>query len=185
MKVHFISPYSTDMPPNIGGAINEAVADLAAGSLDWICLTDHDTMWLLPDSKRQVIDTLRIHEGKYHLLSCRTNRLGGPLQLVSGMFNEDSIRAHVSCAKALQAKNWSTVDPMHRNYVAGFMLCFPVWLWSELGGFEENAIDFDIQFSQKVYGAGYKIGIMNGVYLLHLYRILSDNPRHDISHLLS
>lgn len=182
MQIHYIQPYSTEK--NIGKAINEAINRLLpCDGSDWIVLTDHDMLWLLPDSKAQVERILR--GTNYDILGCMTNRIRSVEQLVGGRFSEDDrIREHIRIAETCRANAGDHVKPA-TGVVAAFMLCFQVNLWVRVGGFVEGVLNFDTQFcweAQKIAEA--RIGIMAGVYVWHSYRLMSKNPKAECKHLL-
>lgn len=177
MKYHYISPYSTDK--NIGGAINKAIRQLNADTSDWICLTDHDVLWLLPDSKARLERILSTTE--YDILGPVTNRLNMTYQLVPGMFDIRDIKAHIQKAKEIQSDN---VQP-YKEILAAFCLCFRVSTWRKMGGFAENSITFDSQFCIQAHKSKLKLGLMTGLYLFHSYRMWSESPKVDIRHLLA
>lgn len=174
--IHYISPYSTSK--NIGGAINKAIRQLNADTSDWICLTDHDVLWLLPDSKARLERILSTTD--YDVLGPVTNRLAMPYQLASNMFDVTDIKRHIEVAKMLES---DVVEP-YPHILAAFCLCFRVSTWRKLGGFAENDICFDLTFSLMAQKSKLKLGLMVGVYLFHAYRMWSDNPKMDVTHLL-
>ena len=53
--------------------------------------------------------------------------------------------------------------------VAGMMMVFNKDTWEKVGGFPENRIDYDIEFSKLIT----KKGIMEGIYVFHDYRLPS------------
>lgn len=176
--IHYISPFS--VTKNIGKAINDAIIQLNANDEDWICHLDQDVMWLLPDSKTQLEHIL--NNTNCHVLGPLTNRLAQGYQLVPNMFDKFDIRDHIACATELRA-NYSTVKEVS-CVLAGFCLCFKVSTWKTIGGFVENSLQFDSQFSIATQRKGFKKGIMAGLYVFHGYRMWSDNPKTDIKHLI-
>lgn len=179
--VHYIQPYDTNSPPNIGGAINSAISYYSNYPNDWMVLLDHDVLFLRPDSKKQLEEILKTTD--YDILGPATNRLSMPQQLVSGMFNVTDIKEHIKCANALHDANYGKIVETN-NILAAFCLCFKVSTWQKLGGFAENSLQFDILFSIAARKVKMKMGIMTGIYLFHTYRLMSDNPTHDIMHLV-
>lgn len=177
MKCHWISPY--DRQKNIGGAINQAIEQLNAADDDFIIHSDQDVLILLPDTKAHIMDILETTD--YGILGCLTNRLGSNDQLIMGMFNEDSITAHVARAKKVWEYNGSSVAPA--EVVAAMLMCFKVSTWRKLGGFDENRINFDWLFCTRAPRAGLKVGIMAGIMVFHLYRWNSKDPANDYKHL--
>lgn len=181
MKIHYISPYSIEK--NFGLAINEAVKAINYAPDDFICLTDHDTLWLLPNSKAQVEQILQTTP--YDVLGCMTNRIRSKEQLVGGYFNpDDHIRNHIAIAEQMRLSAGDLVVDA-KGVMAAFMLCFRVSVWEKVGGFAEGAINFDTLFCGAVRAAGLRIGLMRGVYVFHAYRIMSKIPLQDVTHLIN
>jgi glycosyltransferase involved in cell wall biosynthesis len=174
MKIQYIQPYSIEK--NIGGAINQAIDP----SGDWMVLMDHDILWLRPDSKAQLEHILTRTE--YDILGPVTNRLAQRYQLVQGMFDEPDITVHIAKANELHSNNYGAVYSTP-NVLAAFCLCFRVSVWEKFP-FLENSLQFDSHFSISAKRAGYKLGIMPGIYIFHLYRFMSLNPTQHIEHLL-
>lgn len=181
MKIHYISPYRTDK--NIGKAINEAVTALTCAEDDWIIHTDHDVLFLLPDTKRHIEEILT--ETTFDILGCLTNRIGVHEQLVGGFFNDHpNITEHIELAKQCWEANHGFVQAT-RGPLGAFMLCFRVSVWRELCGFKEGVINFDSLFCELARHRSYTTGIMQGIYIFHLYRWNSMNPKRDIKHLIN
>jgi hypothetical protein len=179
MKIHYVSPFSTEK--NIGKAINHGIKDLHYCQDDWIIHCDHDTLWLLPDSKAQVERILS--ETGCDVLGCMTNRLRSPEQLIGGVFNDDDrIREHIRIATECREKFGDEVKTA--NIVAACMMAFKVSVWEQVGGFQEGILNFDAVFCHSVRSLGFKIGIMQGVYIYHLYRSWSKNPIMETKHLI-
>jgi hypothetical protein len=181
MRVHYIQPYRADK--NIGKAINDAIEQICPFLDDWLCLTDHDMMWLLPDTKAHVEEILYTTE--YDVLGCMTNRLRSPEQLVGGRFNEDDrIREHIRIAQEC----WKNAGPMvvgARGVMAGFLLCFRLHVWEVVGGFVEESLAFDRLFDFEARKMGFKVGLMKGIYVFHSYRLWSNHPKTECKHLIT
>src|ERR1700745_4103509 len=108
--VHYISPYSIEK--NIGQAINRAVRNTNYVQQDWFVLTDHDTLWLLPDTKAHVEAILA--ETGYDVLGCMTNRIRSAEQLIGGQFClDDRISAHITLAQECFRNAGKMVVPEH------------------------------------------------------------------------
>lgn len=178
--IHYISPYRTDK--NIGGGINLAIRQLNPLPNDWIVHVDQDVCFLRPDSKKQISEVLETTD--YDVLGCLTNRLSYNHQLYNGKMNESGdMREHISIAVVCHEMNYGQVIRTDVN-LAAFMMCFRVSTWEKVGGFDENNIQFDMRFTDKVKRMGGKLGIMTGVYVFHLYRLWTNRPVGEISHLL-
>lgn len=179
MRVHYISPFSIEK--NIGKAINHTVKDLHYCQNDWIVHCDHDTLWLLPDSKVQVERILS--ETDYDVLGCMTNRLRSREQLYYGHFNDDDrIREHIRIATECREKFGEDIKTA--GIIAACMMAFKVSVWEQVGGFQEGILNFDAVFCHSARSLGFKVGIMQGVYIFHSYRIWSNKPIMETKHLI-
>lgn len=170
-KVHFIQPYAIDK--NIGKAYNESCALIPDG--DWICITDHDSMFLLPNSKKQIIEIAQTTD--FELLGCMTNRLNPKMckeQVLTSMFEQYDIMDHYNMALTLHNNYYGMIKPTDAP-IAGMCMLFRKETWKKRP-FIENSVYFDQEFSK-----GLKRGIMQGVYMLHFYRM--DKNYRDYSHL--
>lgn len=177
--VHYISPYRSDK--NIGLAINLAIARINEDDEEWICLQDMDICWLRPDSKSQLEQILA--ETECDILGPVTNRLSMPHQVIEPMFDIFDMTEHIKVANYQHETQYGKVIPT-TDILAAFCLCFKVSTWRDLGGFIENSIQFDSVFSCDAVNKGYKLGILPGIYVFHLYRMWSDCPKFDVKHLI-
>lgn len=178
IKVWYSNPYSTEK--NIGKALNEFCTNVPDG--DWICLQDGDMIYLTPDWGKQIEDVIRQHGSKYSLFGATTNRLGRDIQRYKGEFsNNHDMKYHHDLAVKLSKEEWATVKPVQK--VAGMLMLFPKSLWNRIK-FQENDAAFDDAFSNAVKSMGKKMAVMKGLYVYHLYRIWSDKPVGDKTHLL-
>lgn len=179
--IHYIQPYS--ITKNIGGAINLAIESLVTTDEDWIVLTDHDVMFLRPDSKYQLEEILSIT--KQDILSCVTNRLARPYQLATGVFDETNILKHIEIANACHEKYYANVLET-KELLAAMVLCFKVDTWKKLGRFAENSISFDSQFCIRAKNSRMTLGLMTGIYVFHLYRMgTQGDARKNYKHLIA
>lgn len=183
VKIHYLIPYSTEK--NIGKACNDAIEALKAEDDDWIVLRDGDTLYPTPEWGVQIEEALTKHGSRFDLIGAVTNRIGGEHQRVPGMFDNWDIQDHVRKGVELQEKHWGEVVEINQG-VAGFFMAFRIRTWKQVR-FTENKNEsrlFDTVFYKAVRAKKMKVGIMPGLYILHLYRPLSDNPRNDIKHLI-
>lgn len=181
-KIRWISPYS--LSKNIGGEINETISELPDNC--WVGLTDHDMMFLRPDSKRQIHEVISSKHGNdLQVFGCLTNRLSSRHQLFMGACNmiDFDIKNHALVADFCHDKNYGVIEETTAN-IAAMMMVFRKSTWEKVGGFDENRLDFDNRFTNKVMKQGGKLGIMQGVYVFHAYRLNSKDPANDVKHLI-
>lgn len=182
--VHHITPGSADK--NLGKAVNTIVNALP--NQDWVCFRDIDTMPAYHEKFFQQCEEIAA-QGKFGLVSCITNRLGLRYQLHQQKLSQNTDWLyHREIAKKRYQQYKSTVTPTDQT-LGGLMLMFPVKVFKEVGGFPEGGIMidgsfFDYHFSIAVKNARYKLGIANGIYLIHMYRPDFKTPRANIKHLL-
>lgn len=175
MTIHYINPFALDK--NIGKEYNSRIAELSDG---WICLRDYDTL-LFPGSGNLIPRIIEANP-EFELITALTNRVGVHLHCVKGMFNEDSILAHQNRAEEM-AKRYDT-EIMETGIAPGFCMIFHKSLWERIGGFAENSVTFDRDFSYRAKKAGVRIGLALGLYIFHLYRYNSENPTKNFAHLM-
>lgn len=179
MKVHFITPYSTDK--NLGRAYNEAFR--LVGDEDWVCLTDYDTMFLTPDAPAIVQEYVNRFPDTA-LFTCYTNRVHpcSTEQLVQGTIIDNSdIRYHIQIAERTK-KNLYTVSQVHKN-VSGMLMVMSKKQWRETPFVEDlKCLGVDTELSKTLRERGQPVQRMNGLYIWHTYRIM--NGIRDKSHLL-
>ncbi len=177
-NIWYSTPYATD--GNIGRALNE-FCETVPGEQDWICLTDADALFPTPDYGRHIADVLKEHGDRYQVYGAMTNRIKSEHQRVHGLFDEMDFRKLVQAGYDLEREKWGQAHDGGSG-VAGFFLCFRKSTWKKTP-FRERDKTFDTQFCKDVRRAGGKIGIMSGLMLVHVYRILSPSPLTDVKHL--
>lgn len=179
MKIHYLTPYSLDK--NIGRAYNEACSNIP-GDEDWIVIRDGDTMFLTPQWGVVINDVLKEHGSGYALLGAKTNRVKEFHHLEEGMFDNMNIMDHYEVARDCQ--EFSRLVVKHTIFdIAGFFMAFQKKTWAAVGGFDENTPVFDRIFTRKVRSLVGKVGVMQGVYVLHAYRLWAEDARNSDEHL--
>lgn len=175
--IHYLTPFDT--AKQIGAAHNKAV-ELIKNSEDWICLRDADTMFLTPDFGQTIETAIGTHGANFQLLGCLTNRLGVPHQLYNGLSASSDISEHINIAKNCKENNTVTSC----NLVAGMFMLFQKKTWEAVDGFKPS-IHFDKTFSNDVISKGGKLGVLQSVYLFHLYRWgVNIGPQWHYKHLI-
>lgn len=180
-QIIYSNPYSTEK--NIGKALNEFCELVPENA--WICLQDGDIMYLTPDWGRQIAEVIERHGNDFDLFGCVTNRLGRTIQRAPEVdYNNHDIKYHYEIAVKLRDANYCEVkDITSTRYIAGMFMLFRKSLWNRIK-FQENTPFFDDHFSHSVIQQGGRLGLMTGLYIYHLYRIWSDTPSKDRTHLL-
>lgn len=182
--VHHITPF---LDGDIVGGINIAIENLPDDAI--ICLRDADTLFLLPNQQEQVDHLARmyIQSGEYDVISCMTNRLGSKQshQLYLGERSDNTdIIEHMCIAADLQSMKYLDVKPVPEGkIVAGIMLMFKKSLIKEVPMLQRS-VQFDIIWSRELHNKNKKIGIAEGLYLWHTYRLGSDDPERALGHLI-
>lgn len=179
--IYYFAPF--DSEKNIGRSHNHHCA-IVPNAEDWICITDSDVLFLLPDTKKQIEDIIRKHGNDYQVFGCLTNRIVSPHQRYSGVidpFMEVNIMVHKELAGLLKRTLYDVVQETNIN-VAGFLMIFQKKTWDKYR-FSDNSIRFDSEFTDKVKADGGKLAIMQGVYVFHDYRLGHENPMYYIDHL--
>jgi GT2 family glycosyltransferase len=178
MKVHIVKPYSLEK--NLGKAYNEAMALIPDG--DWACLMDYDTMFLTPDCGKILHEYVNWNPTA-GIFTCFTNRIH-PLandQLLDGECSENTcMQYHVE--RAYNQKRFLFKATELKKQISGFLMMISKKTWSEHKFSEEGkCLGVDNDFSLRVLESGKSILRMDGVYVLHLYRL--KNGIKDKTHL--
>lgn len=174
--VNVCTPYRSDK--NLGLAYNETISLYPANS--WICLIDHDVMFLTPDAIRHI----EKYTEKYPdtgIFTCFTNRLHPQSkgQLLGNICSEnDSIREHIDIAEA-RKKSLYQVTPLQNN-IGGFLMVINKATWERIK-FKEGikCLGVDTEFSLRVLQAGLKILRMDAIYIFHTYRMIGGYKAKD------
>jgi hypothetical protein len=178
MKVHIVKPY--DIDKDLGRAYNEAMSRIPEG--DWACLMDYDTMLLTPDCGWILHEYAQkfAHAG---LLTCYTNRVhpSAMSQLLDGVCSDNvSLQYHMERAYN-QKRLLFQASPINKE-VSGFLMLVSKSTWNEVkfkqGG---KCLGIDNEFCWDLIKAKKSIYRMDGLYVLHLYRLM--NGISDKTHL--
>lgn len=176
--IYYLTPFC---PNKRLGYIHNQYCALVPNNDDWVCLMDPDTMFLHPHQQKWIEDIIIAHGDQWDLLGCMTNRIGNNAQLYPSEIDSDTnIKSHIGLASILHDEMLSSIEEI--DIVAGFLMLFKKSLWNKIK-FQEG-IDFDIKFSNAVRAVGGKIGIMEGIYVWHTYRLGHENPKSYKKHLL-
>lgn len=178
--IFYFAPF--DSEKNIGRSHNQH-CEIVPNAEDWICITDSDVLFLLPDTKKQIEDIIRKHGSTFQVFGCLTNRIASPHQRINhpNAFENTDISFHKYIAKDRQVLSYEDILETDMN-IAGFLMVFQKKTWDKYR-FSDNSIRFDSEFTDKVKADGGRLAIMRGVYVFHDYRLGHDNPMYYIDHL--
>lgn len=177
MTIHVKTPYAEDK--NLGRAYNRAFGDIE--ERDWVCLIDHDVMFLTPDAIGLMYEYVRSYP-ETGIFTCYTNRIH-PLataQLLDGKVSENTdIRYHTQIAQ--NQKRYGVTVTEIGHVISGFLMLVSKKTWNKVK-FPEHGkcLGVDNLFSQAVLNEGKKIYRMDGLYVWHTYRL---NDITDKTHL--
>lgn len=175
--IHYITIW--DSKKNYGKAINDAIGRLNPSDEDWIVHRDGDSCFLTSDWGKQIEDIVSNADG-YDLIGCITNRLRDNNQTLGHtMFKEMNMSSHYFQAETMKSNYGIEIFPYDHD-IAGFFMLFRVSAWRN-NKFKENTPIFDRLFTQGIKKG--RVGIVPGLYVLHMYRLWSDNPKNDNKHL--
>ena len=178
MKVWFTIPYSIEK--NLGKAYNQEMERIPDG--DAACFLDGDTLFLTHDFGEIITSYANAYPDA--VLTCWTNRIHEKAIEQKKDFKSTDIKDHLKIKQG-----FTTVTPLQGS-VSGFLLVVPksVWLkhkFTETNIYRPgtpNLLGVDNEFTNKIRSAGIPVLRMDGVYIWHSYRLLSDGM--DKSHLL-
>lgn len=173
---------------NLGAAYNIAMSEAPEGS--HVCLRDGDTCWLTPDYGVHLAEYVRLHPNA--VLTCWTNRINEraeqQMQVLLGeridRSNSD-VKYHCGLADLIKSQLYKTT-PLH-GFVSGFCLVVPKLVWNnhkfaEKQVYEDrgphNLLGVDNDFTNRVRAAGVPVLRMDGLYIWHTYRLLTNSSDH-------
>jgi len=174
MKVYYFTPYAQDK--KLGTAYNQS-CEIVPDDNDWICIRDGDTMFLNFDWGHIVLNAITSYSHIYSAFTCYASRIGGVAQQYGNIISEDpDILNHRDIAlKNAQLNSRKVKDISCTPYISGHFMLFPKWLWNKVKFLEETEqgtfLGIDNYFFAHVRMNGYKIGLIEDLYLLHYYRL--------------
>lgn len=174
--IHFPTPFALDK--NLGKAYNKEFLHVAPE--DYVCLRDHDTLFLLPDTINHIYGYVKNYP-EIDIFTCYANRnhISLTQQLLIGVSENTDIKYHIYVAQ-MQTRYLYSVTEIKGN-IAGFFMLISKRLWDEVK-FTEYMKCFGVDFA---YCAALrqkkkKIFRMDGIYIWHTYRLQNgvDNKKH-------
>lgn len=166
--IHIKIPFAEDK--NLGRAYNQAFAGLPAE--DWVCLIDHDVLFLTPDAINLMHEYTRSYPDT-GIFTCYTNRIH-PLskeQLLNGQVSDNTcMDYHMQIA--YNQKRFGLGVSEIKHIISGFLMLVKVETWQSIKFSEHGkCLGVDNDFSQKILDSGKKIYRMDSIYVWHTYRL--------------
>jgi len=170
--IYTFIPYSEKRPPDVGEAYNR-VMELVPNDDDWACIIDHDAMFTRKSWFHQLTAIVKKHP-EYDCFVAKTNRVGCPWQHIGALQNSDDIEEHKKLGKKMQEEQYDEVinAPASPPF-SGFLVLVRKRTWSKVKfGFGYDGLaGVDNEFHKRLVKAGFRVGLMLGVYLYHYHRV--------------
>lgn len=176
MKIHIRIPFAEDK--NLGKACNEAFEDVE--ERDWVCLIDHDVLFLTPDAINLMYEYVRSYPDA-GIFTCYASRIH-PLstdQLLNGRLSENfNIEFHTQLA--YNQKRFGITVTEINHVISGFLMLISRRTWNKIR-FPEHGkcLGVDNLYSQAVLNEGKKIYRMDSLYVWHSYRLTNGITNKD------
>ncbi len=154
---------------NLGEAYNYC-ATLIGGDDEYILYKDGDVCFLTPDWMNIIKEAIQANP-QYDVYTCLTNRVGNTAQCHENKINDDpNILNHITIAKSLaKSKRVEVIETKH--VISGHLMIFKKSLIKQIGKFSNGILGVDTDFSRAVFRHQKRIGIMQGLYVFHVYRL--------------
>lgn len=145
---------------------------------DWVCFTDGDTAFLLPNFGHQVKTYIDLHPDT-GLFTCYASRCHYNVQTRRGTDPENpDLLYHRRQAETIYKELNGTVKEIDRR-VAGHLLVIQKKTWMlirdevarKVKQQHKEILGVDTKISNAILAAGLKIRLMRGIYILHYLRL--------------
>lgn len=170
MKVKILVPYSLEK--NLGRAYNECMARL--GEDEWGCLCDVDLCFLTSDAGL-ILENYALQYPDAGIMTCYTNRVSplSKMQLLSGLIDENmDLRRHVRLAETQRQYAYTATDI--KGDISGMLMMISKKVWNRFPFTEYlRCLGVDTEYNRIIRANGLKILRMDGLYVFHLYRIMT------------
>jgi hypothetical protein len=175
MIYHFNTLFSGK---SIGKYYNDCCSIVPAKN--WICFWDSDVMVFNTFVRwNEFLEKIIEKNPEVKLFSCVTGRIGTHKQrLGETQDTNPSMLFHRQVSEAIYKKKNFSVRRDSRT-ISGLMMLFNKDTWTKAGGFVETGIaGVDTAFSKNVYENIGCVGIIEGLYVMHYYRLAEGNADH-------
>lgn len=169
--IHPYVPYAPkEKEKNIGWVYNNFMKLI--GEDDWACFIDHDAMFTIPNWY-SVLETVIEKHHDVGLFTAMTNRIGNVDQIV---FSKTSTEAknhdmyfHRKKGKEMFEQHGTNIK-IASGPISGILILTSKKAWKKCGGFKDGFLGVDNDYDAKIRAAGFKTGILTGIYMYHWYR---------------
>lgn len=166
MNIDVRIPYDSNR--DVGAAYNRALATVE----DWVLFIDHD-VFLVNDMWHAICqDAIKSLGHRAGWISCRTNAVACPHQVIKGHLKNHDLGYHMEIAKNLEMAYPGVYTDVTDVIVplSGFFILTHRKAWQNAGGFPEGFPGIDNEYHRRLAKAGYRIFIMEELYCYHRYK---------------
>lgn len=180
--IWFFNPYSFD--GELFHAYDRYI-QLAPDPEDWVCMTDGDALFFQSDFGHVIKDYIDAHP-ETGLFTGYASRIGNHRQVLSKKLMEvDSIKYHYKIADNQHKHCHGQVVDIG-GVISGFLMIIQkkTWLlirqWLEENCHELKQLKVDNEISRAILASGLTIRRMEGIYMLHYYRMVEGKKKRGI-----
>ena len=170
LRIPLIMPYASNA--NIGFAYNDTMTRQID---DWVVFIDHDVWLANPLWHNICVAAIKKHGHEVGWFTCYTNRIGCRFQKAPRIDTKsDDLKYHRQYALSLYQQNKGRVKDFTNakgGRFSGMFILTHKQAWADAGGFNEHIGFFgvDIKYFTALKNAGYKVMLMQDLYVYHGY----------------
>jgi GT2 family glycosyltransferase len=164
---------------NIGKYYNECCS-IVPNPSDWIGIWDADLLgFFTVNNWGAFLEEAIVKYPDVKLFTCVANRIGTHKQRVHPQgINNPSMKYHRNVCQQLFDEKGMRIRTDAKT-VSGMMLLFQKSTWLAVNKFDEGGmLHIDREFSRRVSTNVGKIGILEGMYVMHYYRLSEGHHNH-------
>lgn len=162
----------------LGSAYNRAMETVK----DWALLLDHDIFLVNHTWHATCLDAIKSLGHRAGWISCRTNAVACPHQVIKGHLKNHDLNYHTEIAKKREIDYPGVYTDVTDAIVplSGFFILTHRKAWEDAGGFPEGFLGVDNQYHRRLAKAGYRVFVMEELYCYHRYKRLWANDNTDV-----
>ena len=153
---------------NYGAWLNQI---MESAPCEWVVFHDHDIYWANRNWYNIIQESIELIPDA-GLFTCVTNRIGNSEQKVATDKANNDIKYHMQLALEIEKREPRLIDLTDHRKISGLVMVTNKTAWKASGGFRERSgyIGVDNCYHGRIRKAGYKIYLMNNLYVYHWYR---------------